>query len=626
MESENAPPQFDFRAGPSKQILEQSKHITPTESAPLLPQRNSGRELLNMSKQNVSETTRFLDTDFLAEEAAHQVFESAITDADQDDDDADIRWLREQRLQHRSLSWYRKPTVGLVCVVLFLFFVAGMISMASYVELLLQRACIHEQGTDPAMMCSDSRVQAMASSIQAKTTLCTGFVSILVGGKLGEMSDRIGRKPLLLFSCFIATLFKLGETMLLSTAIPFTPWFFAVNGAIQGLGGGIIMMISIASSYVTDIVEPHERTTTLGFTIGSFYLGLGMGPLIGSWIVRKTGYPLYTLYVAAAINTLLFFIVLVAIPESRPHQLRTRAQSMHLQRKASFVSQRSGRSGHFPLGLSSQFNSLFQSFSIVKILWLPRHKTMGLVPRYNAITLVAIECLMMAVGISMGGPLIMYALYRFHANSEFLGYYIAGVGISKTVVLYLVSPILIHLLKKKLKVKVGAPDWIDWLMTFVGIVFDIMTPLIVINATNVYLLLASGMISAVGALGQPAIQSALIKYIPENKTGEMFGALAVLKNILGMIAPSGALFIYSKTVQTMPTMVFYVFLLLLVCALTLVFFVQIHEDIEIADFVKQVRRDSIDSQLSDSEPGPSPMDTYLTRRASTSSPREPVSV
>jgi MFS family permease len=578
-------------------------------------------------KSTIGEQTSLLDTEQIAEDAAVQVFESAITDRDQSDDDEDIRWLREQRLQHRSLQWYRKPTVTLACLILFLYFVSSMIYVASFLQLLMLRACRYEQGLDSTIMCSDPRVQASVSAIQSKVLLSMGTVGIIAGGKIGEMSDRIGRKPLLLFATFTALINKIGDAFLVANSTPFNAWLFALNGAFLGLGGGNVMMISLTSSYVTDIVESHVRTTMLGFVVGSFYAGLGIGPLIGSFIVRRTGDPLNTIYVAIVVNMLLVALVSFGISESRPEKLRTRSQSIHYQRKTSFTSQ---RSTHYGMQrITEPLFSLINSFGIVKILWLPKHRKLGLIPRFNVIILVAIECLLMSVAISIAGPLVLYAMYKFSIDSEMLGYFISAIGLSKTLVLYLMSPVLLHFLKKRLPVKVSAPDLVDWTVIVIAIVFDLSTPLIVITATTSVLVLGSGVISAMGALATPTIQSAIIKYIPENKTGEMFGALAVLKNILSMVAPSGALYIYSKTVQGMPHLVFYVAGIIVLTCLALVMFVRIHQDIDIGDFAK-VRSGSIDSvsSASDNEAsiGPSLMNVYsTTRRASTSSPRERLS-
>lgn len=546
-----------------------------------------------------SETQPLLDPDSIAEEAAVQIFESAITDVDQEDDSDDIRWLREQRLAHKSLAWHRKPTVTIMCAVLFLYFVSAMVYVASYVMLLLTRVCIHEQSLDASVVCSDSRVQQSMTSIQAKILLANGVVGVIAGGKIGGMSDRVGRKPLLIFACGMALINKIGDLLLILESTPFHPWFFILNGGIMGLGGGISMMVSLASSYVTDIVEPHARTTMLGFTIGAFYAGLGVGPLIGSFIVHGTGEPLYTLYVSIGLNICLVVLGIFVIPESRPQKSLHRSQSMHLQRRASFASQRSIRPPSWKNYIHDGYDSVAESLSIVQNLWLPKHRAIGFIPRYNFVLLVAVECLVIASAVAIGGPIVMYAVYNFHANSEALGYYIAATGLSKTFVLYFVSPLLLHLLKKISTVHWSAPDRIDMIMISIAVFFELCVPLLVLVAKNEMAVFATAILGSLGAFCTPTVQSTIIKYVPENKTGTIFGALAVLKNIIGMLAPSGALYVYSQTVNFMPKAVFYVFVALLFIAAVLIQFVRLHGEIDINEFHKK-RSSSIESLPSSS--------------------------
>jgi hypothetical protein len=283
-------------------------------------------------------------------------------------------------------------------------------------------------------------------------------------------------------------------------------------------------------------------------------------------------------------------------------------------------------------------NSFIESMSIVKCLWLPKHSAVGFKPRYNVLILAFVELSLVCVMMLLGGPTVMYAIYKFHASPEALGYYIASVGISKTLILYCFSPLLLHLLKKKLKTHISSPDWIDWIVTMIATSFDLMAPLVIIYATSGTMVFASSSIASLGAMATPTIQAAIMKYYPESKSGELFGALAVLKSILVMIGPAGGLFVYSHTVSFFPTAVFYVAAAVVFTALVLLQFVQLHEDVDIAFFEKK-RASSVcnstgELSLGDTDadtdavllppPGSEVMAAYsTTRRASTSSPRSP---
>src|SRR6266850_858412 len=89
---------------------------------------------------------------------------------------------------------------------------------------------------------------------------------------LGRVSDRIGRRPILL------------TTMVINAAgyilFAFAPsyWWLFVARVISGLASG---NISAAQAYVADITTPAERSRGMGMIGAAFGIGFVLGPLIG---------------------------------------------------------------------------------------------------------------------------------------------------------------------------------------------------------------------------------------------------------------------------------------------------------------------------------------------------------
>lgn len=63
---------------------------------------------------------------------------------------------------------------------------------------------------------------------------------------------------------------------------------------------------------------------------------------------------------------------------------------------------------------------------------------------------------------------------------------------------------------------------------------------------------------SLGGAGSPTVQSALTKHVPNEKTGQLLGALALLHSLCRVVAPTGFNLVYALTVGTQPTMVFVV--------------------------------------------------------------------
>jgi DHA1 family tetracycline resistance protein-like MFS transporter len=131
---------------------------------------------------------------------------------------------------------------------------------------------------------------------------------------LGRLSDRFGRKPLLVLSLAgtVVGFLMLGLARSLSM-------LFA-SRIVDGLLGG---NISLAQAYISDVTEGKERTKGFGLIGAAFGLGFIFGPAIGGALAGAGNYALPAL-VAAGLSLLNLLGVLVWLPESLPPAERER--------------------------------------------------------------------------------------------------------------------------------------------------------------------------------------------------------------------------------------------------------------------------------------------------------------
>lgn len=132
------------------------------------------------------------------------------------------------------------------------------------------------------------------------------FFAILSGPFLGELSDRYGRKPILLVS--IAG--TIAGFVLLGTARTLPLLFLA--RAIDGISAG---NTSTARAVIADVTPKGARVSRLGLTFAAESLGLVAGPLIGGFFAQY-GFTV-SAYVAAAIAALAFILTVLLLPETR---------------------------------------------------------------------------------------------------------------------------------------------------------------------------------------------------------------------------------------------------------------------------------------------------------------------
>lgn len=97
---------------------------------------------------------------------------------------------------------------------------------------------------------------------------------------LGAMSDKYGRRPLLIYSQIGS---MLGFLMLgWANAV----WMLIASRVIDGISGG---NITIAAAYVADVTEPKDRASAMGVIGVAFGLGFMFGPFIGGELAALWG-------------------------------------------------------------------------------------------------------------------------------------------------------------------------------------------------------------------------------------------------------------------------------------------------------------------------------------------------
>ncbi|HET7038424.1 MAG TPA: MFS transporter, partial [Gemmatimonadales bacterium] len=123
---------------------------------------------------------------------------------------------------------------------------------------------------------------------------------------LGRLSDRYGRRPVLLASIVVAAL---GYTMF---GLAGSYGWLLVARALAGFAGG---NISVAQAYIADVTSPAERARGMGLVGAAFGLGFVVGPAIGG-VAGHYGGPLAAGLVAAGLCVVNFVSAYLLLPES----------------------------------------------------------------------------------------------------------------------------------------------------------------------------------------------------------------------------------------------------------------------------------------------------------------------
>jgi len=105
-------------------------------------------------------------------------------------------------------------------------------------------------------------------------TLCGSLPAMLTVLFWGPLSDKWGRKPILL----IAYAGAVAQIIIdfLTIHFDWSPYVFYIGNAIQGASGGIMALFCAATSYITDVTTEQNRALRIYIMEGSFFIALGL--------------------------------------------------------------------------------------------------------------------------------------------------------------------------------------------------------------------------------------------------------------------------------------------------------------------------------------------------------------
>ena len=146
------------------------------------------------------------------------------------------------------------------------------------------------------------------------------LTQFLFGPILGNLSDRVGRRPLIIGCLFLNAV---GYVI-----FAFTNSFMLllISRVVAGVGGS---SVAVAQAYIADITTKQDRSKGMGMIGAAFGLGFVFGPIIGG-VLSKYGYEV-TGFASATFSFIAFLFTIFFLPESlkkTKDKIKTKARKL----------------------------------------------------------------------------------------------------------------------------------------------------------------------------------------------------------------------------------------------------------------------------------------------------------
>lgn len=291
---------------------------------------------------------------------------------------------------------------------------------------------------------------------------------------LGNLSDRYGRRPVLLFS-----LFGFGIDYLFVALAPTFGWFF-IGRVISGITGA---SFTTASAYIADISTAETRAKNFGLLGAAFGLGFIIGPAIGGLL---SGFGVRAPFYAAAILTLLNWLYgYFILPES-----------LSKENRRPFSWKRANPVGSL-LHLNKYPAIAGLVFSLV-LIYLAAH--------------------------AVQSNWSFFTMYRFKWTEKMVGLSLSLVGLLVAVV----QGGLIRVINPKLGNEKSV---------YIGLCLYATGMLLFAFATQSWMMYAFLLPYCMGGIAGPALQAIIAGHVPANEQGELQGGLTGLMSLTSIFGP-----------------------------------------------------------------------------------------
>ncbi len=507
------------------------------------------------------------------------------------DDENDDRDDNAQDFVH--LPWYRRPSIAWVLVpylVLALIY-GGIISPK--INLIVDLVCrqyysAHHLAVPSSVLtiasafddgahdlCRTPEVSRRVSLFMLLGDLLGAILPAIVSPRLGALSDLYGRKPILIIGSLGSMCGEIVTILAASYRGTININWMLLSFFLDGITGSAILAMAMVNTYATDCVPAHCRSTAFGYFHGCTCIGIALGPILAGFVVKWSGSIVTVFWIMLGVHVCCALFVLFFVPESVSKRRREKAREKAALAK---TARREGAS-------SMQHLNPLTLLEPLKILY-PTGPGSTPALRRNLVVLAAMDTIMFGVAMGSANVVLIYVNSQFGWGTFESGRYLTTVNSTRVAFLMVILPAITHLVRGRGYGHAASnkgSDLFDLSIMRIGIVLETSGWVGYSLAGRGELFTLSGVVGAAGSVSSPALQSALTKHVPSDRTGQLLGANGLLHALTQIVAPVIFNAVFAATVGEFTQAVFVCLAVTFGAAFVISWLVKPHRECNLGD-------------------------------------------
>lgn len=435
----------------------------------------------------------------------------------EEDDEQENDSKGDLKAEFYRVSFFKRPNPWLLAISFFVLLCGTGLVKTPQIDRIIELVCSEDMdislipSSEKDLQCRAPKIMAKVAKVSLYRDVIRGVCSFAVLPRLVSLSDRVGRRPLIIYCGAFSLINHILEALCFISKPILNYRILYLTSFVDGIGAGPGGAMLMAFPYISDCVKDKKRSRYFTVVTGIQFGAMAIAPNLGSQIFKKQGNMDLLSCMSITGDVLATFLFITVLVESRSAAERRMSISTHSE---SFSSQ------------MTSWSSLIDNINIFKPLKTLRFDHLqDQSARRLAMFLVIVKFFLVLMTMFTIAPIELLMEMMFQWRASELGIVMTLVGGVAALSLSVLVPLLLHVFGQIYKASSNGIDKIDTRIIQIGCLSLFFGILLMACSPTATMFLVGLCVAQVWTIIPPVVQSVLVKYADKKHIGMVFGAM-----------------------------------------------------------------------------------------------------